>query len=108
MSLFQPDPRDIAQQVEEYALQGKKKAVAARRRASEESQKSGDGRSSDDEEARDRAITFLMSVGEKRAYETKKKREKEYNEKFKVLFIHVVKSHAINQAQIMKVIDMTN
>lgn len=50
----------------------------------------------------------MMSVGEKRAYEIKKKREKEYNEKFKEIFVKVVACHAVNRAQMMNVIDMTN
>ena len=107
MTLFQPDSNDVAQQAEEYCLQGKKKVAAAKRRASEESQLSGKEHSSD-EDARDREITFLMSVGEKRAYEIKKKREKEYNEKFKEIFVKVVACHAVNRAQMMNVIDMTN
>ena len=61
-----------------------------------------------DEEARDRAITFLMSVGEKRAYENKKKEEKEFMERFKIIFVSIVEKHLVNEARTMKVIDMTN
>ena len=61
-----------------------------------------------DEEARDRAITFLMSVGEKRAYENKKKEEKEFMERFKSIFATIVEKHLVNEARTMKVIDMTN
>jgi len=79
--------------------------ASKRKAASEESQES---EKSNDEEVRDRAITFMMSVGEKRAFENRKKREKEDNERVKLLFVTIVSSYTISQARIMKVIDMTN
>lgn len=63
---------------------------------------------SEDEAARDRAATFLMSAAAKRAYETKKKQEKAFNEYFKGILGEIVQKHLIAEARIMKVIDMTN
>lgn len=53
-------------------------------------------------------MTFMMSVGEKRAYEVKKKLEREYYKRFKTLFVTVVSTKMVCQAPCMMVIDMTN
>jgi hypothetical protein len=50
----------------------------------------------------------MMSVGEKRAFELRKKVEKEYDERVKLLFVTIVASYSTSRARIMKVIDMTN
>lgn len=84
----------------------KKKAKNAKKKGQFEDSESDD--KDVDEEARDRAVTFMMSVGEKRAYEVKKKMEKEYNLRFKTLFVSVVSSLLVCQAPCMMIIDMTN
>ena len=62
----------------------------------------------EDEEAREQAKTFGMSVGQKRAFENAKRLEKEFMTRFTVLFVKIVASHMIDESRIMKVIDMTN
>ena len=89
-------------------LKQKAKRKSTRRQASDQDESDRSSENSEEERNRDRAATFLMSIAEKRAYELKKRLEKEFNERFKVLFIEIVRQHLTAQARIMKVIDMTN
>ena len=103
-TLFEPDQEVVDRHVADLNQKAKTKRSTRRRQPDAESS----AEEVSDEEARDRAITFLMSVGEKRAYETKKRQEKEFMERFKVIFVTIVEKHLVNEARTMKVIDMTN
>ena len=105
-TLFEPDPKVVERQVAELNSKAKNRGVSTRRRQSEQS--ASEEENSAEEEARDRAKTFLMSLGQKRAFEMQKKQEKEFNARFKVIFVNVVSCHMIMEARTMKVIDMTN
>ena len=48
-----------------------------------------------------------MSAAEKRAFAVAKKHEKEFNERFKKIFVTVVSSYLKCMARPMRVIDMT-
>lgn len=47
----------------------------------------------EEEDNRNRAITFLMSAAEKRAFEVRKRHEKAFNERFKKIFTAVVATY---------------
>lgn len=61
----------------------------------------------EEEDNRNRAITFLMSAAEKRAFEVRKRHEKTFNERFKKIFTAVVSTYLACQDRSNKVIDMT-
>ena len=106
--LAEIDEETVHQKNVDLQLNSKKKKKTYKHKRARESDDSADeAENSADEAARDRAATFTMSIGEKRAYEQKRKLEREYAKHFKVVFVSVVGSHLLCQSPAMKVLDMT-
>ena len=84
-------------------------AMAKRRNKSQKASQDSSAHESEnteEEEARIRAATFLMSAAEKRSYELRKKEEKMFNDRFKRIFAMIVANYMACDHPSNKVIDV--